>query len=173
MVHCYGEGGITAMRSSNGRVLALIFCIIAATAAPAEARMRIETGRDLHTACTVLAENALNPKSRRPPRRTTAASISPAISSRCAISVRTAHPKASTAQAMAIPMPVSISTVRAATTSSLPRSSEPATGIRRFSTARRCSSSRKLFPTIPHAEKGVISAAPTLCGSGSNSPLKT
>ncbi|WP_041535843.1 hypothetical protein [Parvibaculum lavamentivorans] len=28
--------------------------------------MRIETGRDLHTACTVLAENALNPQKPTP-----------------------------------------------------------------------------------------------------------
>jgi hypothetical protein len=39
----------------------LILCLTSAVPSAAEARVRIETGRDLHTACSVLAEHALNP----------------------------------------------------------------------------------------------------------------
>ncbi|MEQ8267589.1 MAG: Rap1a/Tai family immunity protein [Parvibaculum sp.] len=53
------------------RPVALIFCIFLLAplaGGPADARMRIETGRDLHTACAVLAEHALNPEKPTPPQ---------------------------------------------------------------------------------------------------------
>ena len=53
------------MRSSRvsgaGRLLFPVMLILHLTASAADARTRIETGRDLHTACSVLAEHALNP----------------------------------------------------------------------------------------------------------------
>lgn len=55
-------------RSVDLRAVALIFCLFAIpgtaffAGSPADARMRIETGRDLHDACAVLVEHALNPE---------------------------------------------------------------------------------------------------------------
>ena len=55
-------------RGADLRAVALIFCLFAISgtalfaALPADARMRIETGRDLRDACAVLVEHALNPE---------------------------------------------------------------------------------------------------------------
>lgn len=49
------------------RPVALIFCVFLLSGSPpADARMRIETGRDLHTACAALAEHALDPEKQMP-----------------------------------------------------------------------------------------------------------